>query len=184
MSTYVLRQTVPLTPMTLRWSDLAALYDVDVDTHYHRAEDAGLFAPPEVFAPLFHAHHDDADFASDLIHIDWTQVQWEAITLSGVAIRLQIAVPDGYDYTLDAARERALAHGLSDARAAVAAHWQSFHTWLTFPVILSGSLVKSLSRYQLRVGFTRVGTLLGLLDRRDIPEIAMHTFWLGTGLAR
>jgi hypothetical protein len=34
-------------------------------------------------------------------------------------------------------------------------------------------------QYELIVGFTRLGNILGSLDRQDVPESAQHTIWLG-----
>jgi hypothetical protein len=34
-------------------------------------------------------------------------------------------------------------------------------------------------RYEFVVGFTRLGNLLGALDRGDVPEVATHRVWIG-----
>jgi hypothetical protein len=35
---------------------------------------------------------------------------------------------------------------------------------------------------QLLVGYTRLGNLLGLLDREEIPEMQKHLVWVGTNI--
>jgi hypothetical protein len=39
-------------------------------------------------------------------------------------------------------------------------------------------------RNECLVGFTRLGNLLGLLDRQDIPEYPAHRVWLGSAIRR
>jgi hypothetical protein len=33
--------------------------------------------------------------------------------------------------------------------------------------------------YELLVGYTRLGNLLGLLDRQEVPEVKKHLVWVG-----
>jgi hypothetical protein len=33
--------------------------------------------------------------------------------------------------------------------------------------------------YELLVGFTRLGSLFGLLDRQEVPELMRHRVWVG-----
>jgi hypothetical protein len=42
-----------------------------------------------------------------------------------------------------------------------------------------GDLFETALQFDLIVGFTRLGNILGALDRQDIPETAQHTIWLG-----
>ena len=37
--------------------------------------------------------------------------------------------------------------------------------------------------FELLVGYTRLGNLLGLLDREAIAEVARHLVWVGRGMA-
>jgi hypothetical protein len=60
-------------------------------------------------------------------------------------------------------------------------HWAEFHTWIRAPIVLAGDLRQSNLRYELIVGFTRLGNLLGALDRQDLPEHARHRVWIGRG---
>ncbi len=48
-----------------------------------------------------------------------------------------------------------------------------------FQVVLTGDLFQTALQYELIVGFTRLGNILGALDRQDISEAAQHTMWLG-----
>jgi hypothetical protein len=43
-------------------------------------------------------------------------------------------------------------------------HWSQARTWIRAPII---------------VGFTRLGNLLGALDRQDLPESSRHRVWMG-----
>jgi hypothetical protein len=43
----------------------------------------------------------------------------------------------------------------------------------------AGTVMQSALNYELLVGFTRLGNLLGCLDRRDLAEAALHRIWLG-----
>jgi hypothetical protein len=43
--------------------------------------------PLDVFEQLFHEHHGDEYFAGVVRFIDWANVEWEDIALSGVAGR-------------------------------------------------------------------------------------------------
>lgn len=47
------------------------------------------------------------------------------------------------------------------------------------PVLLSGDVTGSGLRYELIIGFTRLGNLLGLLDRQEILETTKHGVWIG-----
>jgi hypothetical protein len=57
--------------------------------------------------------------------------------------------------------------------------WESAHTWVCPPVALAGDVLPSALRYEFVVGFTRLGNLLGALDRGDVPEVATHRVWIG-----
>ena len=60
--------------------------------------------------------------------------------------------------------------GLSDARDSVFEHWASHLTWLRPPILVTGEVTGSGFEDELLVGFTRLGNLLGLLDRQEVPE--------------
>ena len=92
--------------MTLNWTHLQAAYDPDVETHWVACCQAlGLDCPLEVFEELFFEHHDNADFAALYRAIDWSTVTWDAVELSGVALR-RVAVDRGYQYAAADARRR------------------------------------------------------------------------------
>ena len=103
---------------------------------------------------------------------------WSEEALSGIQLR-QVSVDRGYQYAVDEARWRTLEEGVSDARPAVVEHWARAGTWLVPPVLVTGEVTGSALRYELLVGFTRLGNLLGLLDRAEVPEVARHRFWVG-----
>ena len=45
---------------------------------------------------------------------------------------------------------------------------------------MSGEVTGSGFEYELLVGFTRLGNLLGLLDRQEVPEMQRHRVWVGS----
>jgi hypothetical protein len=46
-------------------------------------------------------------------------------------------------------------------------------------VIVSGELLGGGQGFELLVGYTRLGNLLGLLDREEIKETQKHLVWVG-----
>jgi len=47
------------------------------------------------------------------------------------------------------------------------------------PVMVSAELLGGGSGYELLVGYTRLGNLLGMLDREEVPESQKHLIWVG-----
>jgi hypothetical protein len=45
-----------------------------------------------------------------------------------------------------------------------------------------GPLLGTSVGYELLVGFTRLGNLLGLLDRKEVAEVQKHLVWVGRGI--
>jgi hypothetical protein len=162
----------------LTWSTIRAAYAPDLAQHLARAADLGLECPPDVFEQLFHDHHGDADFGQILRFVDWGEVEWEEGELSGVALR-QVAVPRPYRFAVDEARRRTAEQGFSDERPEVMEQWAAQHTWIRAPIALTGEVLRSHLAYELIVGFTRLGNLLGALDRRELPESSRHRIWIG-----
>ena len=85
-------------------------------------------------------------------------------------------------YAVDEARDRATQFGIVDDREQVVNHWRDVHTWFAPPVMVAGEVMGSLVGFEFLVGYTRLGNLLGLLDREDIPEVALHLVWVGRGM--
>lgn len=110
--------------------------------------------------------------------VDWGQVFWELEELSGITLR-QVRVDRGYQQALDEARDRATQFGIVDDREEVVEHWRDAHSWMLPPVMVAGEVFGSNAGYQLLVGFTRLGNLLGLLEREEIPEVKRHLAWVG-----
>ena len=162
----------------MNWATIEAKYQTDSELHWRVCVAAGLVCPFDVFEQLFHDHHGDAAFAANLKAVNWAAVTWEEQPFSGVKLR-QVAVPRGYQYAVDEARARTLAHGLTDERPEVIASWRDAGTWVRSPVIVDGDVLTNAYRYELLVGFARFGDLLGLLDRREVRESATHRVWVG-----
>lgn len=163
----------------LTWSAIQNIDSADPTEHYSRARNLRLNCPPEVFESLFHDHHTREDFAD--IHrrfVDWNTVVWEEVPMSGVALR-QVGVPRAYQYAVDEARIHTAENGFTKERLEVMHHWEEYRTWIWPPILIAGDLLQSVIGYELLVGFTRLGNLLGVLDRQDLPEFALHQVWIG-----
>jgi hypothetical protein len=88
-------------------------------------------------------------------------------------------VDRGYQLALDEARDHAVCYGIVDDREDVVAHWQEAKSWLVAPVAVTGDLLGGGGGFELLVGFTRLGNLLGMLDRQEILETQKHLVWIG-----
>jgi hypothetical protein len=139
--------------------------------------------PIEAFKTLFHDHHNDPEIAVVLRFVDWAEVIWEEGALSGVALR-HSGVPRGFQLAVDQARQETASDGFRDDRPEVMQHWAEFHSWTQPPILLIDNLLQSNLRYELVVGFTRLGNLLGALDRQDLPGYARHRVWIGHRLQK
>ena len=82
-------------------------------------------------------------------------------------------------HALDEARERAAQFGIRDDRPKVLEHWHDAGSWLAPPVMVSGEVLGTNIGYELLVGVTRLGNLLGALDRQDVAEGQTHLVWTG-----
>ncbi|HXN10593.1 MAG TPA: hypothetical protein VN859_05070, partial [Steroidobacteraceae bacterium] len=160
----------------LTWRQIQELYAPDVVMFWERAAAVGLECPLDVFEQLFFDHHDDADFAGVVRIIDWQAVHWEEADFSGVALR-RVSIPRPYRHAVDEARVRTAEDGIQDERPEVVEHWHSALSWVRSPIFVSGEVTGTSVDAQCLVGFTRLGNLLGLLDRRGIPEAAHHRVW-------
>lgn len=83
---------------------------------------------------------------------------------------------------MDEARDHAVCYGIVDEREEVVAHWQEAKSWLVPPVVVSTELLGGGAGFELLVGFTRLGNLLGLLDREEVTESKKHLVWVGRGI--
>jgi hypothetical protein len=165
------------------WTRVQRLYDADAAAHWQRCEAEGLECPSEVFAQLFHEDANNADFATIVRAVDWGRVRWELEEFSGIALR-QVRVDREYQYALDEARDRSAQFGIRDDRVEVVEHWRDSGSWFAPPVMVAGEVLGTNVGYELLVGYTRLGNLLGLLDREEIPEVQKHLIWVGRGMER
>ena len=163
------------------WARVQRLYDLDALTHWQRCESEGLQCPQDVFTQLFHEEAANQEFAVIVRAIDWGRVRWELEEFSGIALR-QVRVDRSYQYALDEARDRATQFGIVDEREEVVAHWRDAQSWFAPPVMVAGAVLGTNVGYELLVGCTRLGNLLGLLDRQEVPEVKQHLVWVGRPL--
>jgi hypothetical protein len=164
------------------WGRIQRLYDADPAIHWQRCESQGFECPLEVFTQLFHEDAKNPDFAAIVRAVDWGRVRWELQDMSGIALR-HVRVDRGYQYALDEARERAAQFGIVDDREEVVEHWREARSWIAAPVIVAADLVGGGAGFELMVGFTRMGNLLGMLDREEISEVLKHLVWVGRSIA-
>jgi hypothetical protein len=160
------------------WARIQRLYEADAVVHWQRCETEGLQCPQEVFAQLFHEKAKDEYFTVIVRSIDWGRVSWELQEMSGVALR-HVRVDREYQLALDEARDHAVCYGIVDQREEVEAHWQEAMSWVVAPVAVSADLVGGGGGFELLVGYTRLGNLLGMLDREEVKEAQKHLVWVG-----
>jgi hypothetical protein len=110
--------------------------------------------------------------------IDWGRVRWELEEFSGVALRY-VRLDRCFQYALDEAREQTAQLGIRDDRTEVIDHWRDALSWLAPPVMVSGEVLGTNIGYEPLVGVTRLGNLLGALDRQDVAEVQTHLVWTG-----
>jgi hypothetical protein len=113
----------------------------------------------------------------------WGRVSWELAELSGIALR-HVRVDRGYQHALDEARDQATQFGIVDERQEVVDHWKEAKSWIVPPVVVDVALLGGGSGYELLVGYTRLGNLLGLLDRQEASEVQKHLVWMGSATDR
>jgi hypothetical protein len=161
------------------WSRIRRLYEPDATAHWQRCESEGLQCPQEVFTQLFHEQSNKQDFAVIVRSIDWGRVRWELQEISGIAMR-HVRVDRGFQHALDEAQNQATSFGIVDERQVVVDHWRDAKSWIVPPVIVAGErLGGDGSGLELLVGYTRLGNLLGMLDRQEVSETKKHLVWIG-----
>jgi hypothetical protein len=160
------------------WARIQRLYDSDPVVHWHRCESEGLSCPQEVFMQLFHEEANNEDFAVIVRSVDWGRVMWELQDFSGIALR-QVRVDRAFQLALDEARDQATRFGIVDEREEVVNHWNEAKSWVVPPVVVSGDILGGGAGYELLVGYTRLGNLLGMLDRQEVGEAQKHLVWVG-----
>jgi hypothetical protein len=176
------------------WSRVQRLYAADAAVHWQRCQAEGLECPAEVFAQLFHEaeemHSTPTESADgrpgvpglldlgSVRAIDWGRVRWELQEMSGIALR-HVRVNRGYQHALDEARDQATQFGIVDERERVVANWRDSKSWILPPVVVGSELLGGGAGFELLVGFTRMGNLLGMLDREEMLEAKKHLVWAG-----
>jgi hypothetical protein len=186
----------PIEVGAFSWARIQRLYDADAVVHWQRCEAQGLQCPQEVFTQLFHAEDLGVAVAEsagrlsgpsllslDSVRgIDWGRVQWELQEMSGTALR-HVRVDREYQHALDEARDHAVCDAIVDERDEVVSHWKEARSWVVPPVVVSCSLLSGGTGFELLVGYTRLGNVLGMLDRQEVPEAQKHLVWVGRGIS-
>ena len=167
-----------MTDGRLAYTSIAALWDADRAEHRARAAQVGLECPDDVFEQVFHVPRLDPTLLVVVGAIDWRDVRWVEIALSGAALS-QVHVHRNLESAVDAARAAVGTHGVVDDRPEVVTAWESESTWLRAPVLVDGDVSGNRVSYELVIGATRLGTLLGLFDRGDLDPAQRHRVWVG-----
>jgi hypothetical protein len=162
----------------LPYTAIAAVRHADAAEHRRRATEIGLHCPDDVFEQLFHAPHVDALLMVAVAPVDWSIVRWREAELSAAALA-QVSLPRGYAPAVHAVRHAAARDGVTDERPGVLAQWQTAGTWLRAPVLIAGELTGAEASYELLIGRKRLATLLGLVERGDVPYEQRHRVWIG-----
>jgi hypothetical protein len=160
------------------WVRVRRLFDADLVVHWNRCSAEGLACPLDVFAQLFRDGPDHADFAALVRAVDWGRVRWELTEFSGANLR-RVSVDRSFQRAVDEARALARERGVVDAGDPPARSSSGIGSWVAAPVVVAGSVLGSSIEYQLLVGYTRLGNLLGLLDRAELPALQRHLVWVG-----
>ena len=138
----------------------------------------------EMFTRLFHEEANDEELAAIVRSIDWGRVHWELTEMSGIVLR-HVRVDRGYQLALDDARDHAVCYGIVDEREEVETHWREANSRIGAPAAVSADLLGGGgSGYELLIGFTRSGSLLGMLDRQEVKEMQKHLVWIGRELRK
>jgi hypothetical protein len=140
--------------------------------------DQGMLWPADVFEQIAQEHQERASFAEIVRCVDWGGIAWQSHDFTGSALQ-EVGVPRAYQHAVDEARTRTAREGFFDERPDVLQHWQLQRTWIRAPILLRGELLQSALEYELIVGFTRLGNLLGALDRGELAESVLHRVWIG-----
>jgi hypothetical protein len=104
---------------------------------------------------------------------------WVADVGRGQEVRTARPEGEQYQYALDEARQRAAQFGIVDERKEVVEHWEEAQSWVVAPVVVAADLLGGGGGYELLVGYTRLGNLLGMLDRQDVSDTHRHLVWVG-----
>ncbi len=166
-------------PLPVSWARIQRLHEPDPAVHWQRCTAEGLQCPLEVFMQVFCEEAGNADFASIVLAVDFGSVRWELVEMSGIALR-HVRVDRLFQHALDEARERCSQFGIRDDRVEVMTNWETVGSWVVPPVMVTGEVLGTNFGHQLLVGFTRLGNLLGLLDRQEVPETGRHLVWVGS----
>lgn len=158
----------------LAYTHVAALWDADLATHRARAADVGVDCPEDVFEQLFHAPRLDPTHLLVVGAIDWRGVRWSETQLSGHALA-EVHVHRTLEAAVHAARDATGRAGLGDDDVGA---WGN-GTWPRLPVFIDGEVSAARVSYELVVGATRLGRLLGLIDRGDVAADTRHRVWVG-----
>jgi hypothetical protein len=132
-----------------------------------------------VFTQLFHEEANNEDFAVIVRAVDWGRVTWELQEMSGIALR-HVRVDRAFQLALDEARDQVTQYGIVDEREEVVNHWREAKSWMVPPVMVSAELLGGGEGFELLVGCTRLGNLLGVLDREEVLETQKHLVWVGS----
>jgi hypothetical protein len=89
-------------------------------------------------------------------------------------------VDRAFQHAVDEARAGALRIDAINLATALPEQRRDAGTWAVPPVIVAGGVIGTNAGYELLVGHTRLGSMLGVLDRGDVAEANRHLVWVGS----
>lgn len=138
--------------------------------------------PKDVLEQVYSDHGRKYDFQKQYGEIELDSITWKKIQVSGSEI-----VNCTY-YSLFTAVEIAcsrLVHwdeqnwNCIDVRSQIVSHWKKENTWKRPPIFIDGSFIQGSNKYHLVEGHTRLGVLIGLLNRKITLHKDKHLIWYG-----
>jgi hypothetical protein len=164
--------------MALYWADIERAYVPEPQAHWQVCGAMGLRCPFDVFEQLFHEHYGDPQLQSLLRGVNWRAVCWEEASLPGEAF-MQLAIPRAFQLAVEEARAQTAISGFWDFRTDVMRSWREEGTWVRPPILVEGALLHCPAALEALVGWTRIGDLLGMMERGEVYEEYVHRVWMG-----
>jgi len=158
------------------WARIQSLYQPRAERHARAAQLMGLHCPPSVFTALFHERREDTGVNRIMRAVDVSQVQWVLEQRSGPELR-DVLVDRCFQRAVDEAYDSVVRHHMG--RPADDGAWSERGTWSEPPIVIAGDVLGSGVRDTLLVGSTRLGRLLGMLDRGLVAEATRHLVRVG-----
>ncbi len=172
----------------MRFSDLLNLpYDSGGNIELAALSDALPHTPSGILEQLYSAHGRKSEFQDQYASLDLDGIRWIEGDLEASSIIAASVYPefrpwfDSVSCRVNEMYEKGW--NSIDVRPAVRESWEKNRTWLQAPILISGDLVGSDSKFHLVEGHTRVGLLKGLVAHGTVTPDSVHRVWVGKNAA-